>query len=130
MRRANARLSNEIHFYTERIMVLHEAMNDKKNSGGEFFLMEGPALMPLDYIEAASAENNIPAPFFILSDDDEDEDMEEEDGFDDMEEDFDDDDDYEDDGFDDDDDEDDDFDDDEEDDFDYDEDGDYDDFDE
>ena len=90
-------------------MVLHETMNYEENfpecSGRGFF----PAEMPLDCVEnALKADDVLPAPLFIFSDDDdEEEDIDEDDSFDDMEEDFDDDDDD-----------------------DYDDDGDYDDFDE
>ena len=110
-------------------MILHEAM-DQKNTGKEF-PAEMPALMPLDGFETVPGAEDYPLPFFIFGDEDEEEDIEEDDGFGDAEEDFgDEDDEFEDDDFDDDDeDEDDDYED-EDDDYDYEEDADYNDFDE
>jgi hypothetical protein len=93
-------------------MILHEAADYQKNCGNGFsagkdFPEEMLALMPVDSFEAMpGTDGNLsPLPFFILSDDDEDN-GDDEDNFDDMEEeDFDDDDDdFEDDDFDDDDD--------------------------
>lgn len=109
-------------------MVLHEAMHDERNFGEEGFLPETLALMPWYGGAAAPEAEEVPLPFLIFSDEDDEDDVDEEDSFEDMEEEEFDDDEYEDD-FDDDEDEDD-FDDDEEDDYDYDEDGDFDDFDE
>jgi hypothetical protein len=113
----------------ENAMVLYETMNIERFSANGPSPSDMLALMPLvsEPNVPECNKNDFPYPFFVFDDDDEEDDnLDEEDNFDDMEDDFDDD--FDDEDFDDEDD--DDYEDEEDDDYDYEEDVDYDDFDE
>ena len=109
-------------------MVLHETTNDQGNFDNASLPAPMPALAPLysgEISANADVDGNIfPLPFFIFSDRDDEDDMDE-DGFDDEDDDFEDEEDDYDDDDDDEDEEDDDYDEDEEDDYEYDDDDDF-----